>query len=99
MGEVLITFDKENITDINDEINIKAIVEDKETGLEYKFLEGVDGLWNQIQDFSRSNICTWRPKEEGKYIIMVQVKKEKSKKSFEFLGKENMKLILKRINL
>ncbi|MEN8433285.1 triple tyrosine motif-containing protein [Clostridium septicum] len=87
MGEVLITFDKENITDINDEINIKAIVEDKETGLEYKFLEGVDGLWNQIQDFSRSSICTWRPKEEGKYIIMVQVKKEKSKKSFEFLGK------------
>ncbi|ATD55989.1 triple tyrosine motif-containing protein [Clostridium chauvoei] len=94
MGEVLITFDRESIAEINDEINIKAIVE--EEGIEYKFLEGVDALWNPIQDFSSSNICKWRPKEEGKYIIMVQAKREKSKKSFDFLGKRDYEVNIKK---
>lgn len=86
MSEVLITID-ENITGcIDEEINIKAIVED-EGDLQYKFIEGCDGVWNPIQDFSNENICLWKPEEKGKYIIMVQAKNIKSKKPFDHLGK------------
>lgn len=88
MSEVLITFDKNSPSCIEDEINIKAIVEDdKEERLEYKFIEGSGGIWNPIQDFSSENICLWKPRTNGKHIIMVQAKKCNSNKSFDYLGK------------
>lgn len=86
MSEVLITFDKNSPGYIEDEINIKAIVED-EKDLQYKFIEGTDGIWNPIQDFSNKNICLWKPKTNGKHIIMVQAKRDKSNKPFDHLGK------------
>ena len=87
MGEVLITFDKNGVGSIEEEINIKAIVEKESCILQYKFIEGISGIWNSIQDFSRNNICLWKPKTSGKYMIMVQAKKEGSKKNFDYLGK------------
>lgn len=88
MGEILITFDKVSTSSIEDEINIKAIVEDVEDQvIKYKFMEGTDGIWNPIQDFSEENICLWKPKTNGKYMIMVQAKKEKSNKGFDYLGR------------
>lgn len=87
MGEVLITFDKNGAGSIEEEINIKAIVEKESCILQYKFIEGISGIWNSIQDFSRNNICLWKPKTSGKYMIMVQAKKEGSKKNFDYLGK------------
>lgn len=88
MSEVLITFDKNSQGCIEEEINIKAIVEEEqEMALKYKFIEGTDGIWNPIQDFSSENVCLWRPKTKGKHIIMVQAKNEKSNKSFDHFGK------------
>ncbi|MGL5351880.1 MAG: triple tyrosine motif-containing protein, partial [Clostridium sp.] len=88
MSEVLISFDKNNVGVIEDEINIKAIVENQESeNLQYKFIEGLDGIWNPIQDFSSNNICVWKPKMKGKHIIMVQVKDKSSNKPFDHLGK------------
>ena len=87
MSEVLIKVDKVSAKSIEEGINIKAIVEKENDGLQYKFIEGSDGIWNPIQDFSSENICLWKPKIDGKYIIMVQAKREESKKSFDHLGK------------
>ncbi|MGL5085919.1 MAG: triple tyrosine motif-containing protein, partial [Clostridium sp.] len=88
MSEVLISFDKSATGVIEDEINIKAIVENKENeNLKYKFIDGFDGIWNPIQDFSDENFCLWRPKTKGKHIIMVQVKDKSSNKPFDYLGK------------
>ncbi|MGL5379664.1 triple tyrosine motif-containing protein [Clostridium sp.] len=93
MGEILITFDKESKEILNGEINIKAITEvekdeiENTNDLEYKFLEGTDGLWSPIQDFSTKNMCRWKPKGSKKYMIMVQAKNKNSKKPFDYLGK------------
>ncbi|MBU3108491.1 triple tyrosine motif-containing protein [Clostridium gasigenes] len=88
MSEVLITFDKNYEGCIEEEINIKAIVgADQGIGLQYKFIEGTDGIWNPIQDFSSKNICLWKPQTKGKHIIMVQAKNEESSKPFDHLGK------------
>lgn len=93
MGEILITFDKEAKELLNGEINIKAITEvekdeiENTNDVEYKFLEGTDGLWNPIQDFSTKNMCRWKPKGSRKYMIMVQAKNKDSKKPFDYLGK------------
>lgn len=88
MSEVLISFDKSDVGIVEEEINIKAIVENKKReNLQYKFIEGFDGIWNPIQDFSSDSVCLWKPKTKGKHIIMVQVKEERSSKSFDHLGK------------
>lgn len=90
MSEVLITFDKKNPGLLMGEINIKAIIEetdDKESKLEYKFLEGSEGLWKPIQDFSHENICLWKPKTAGKYMIMVQARDGISQKPYNHLGR------------
>ncbi|MEG1287535.1 triple tyrosine motif-containing protein [Clostridium sp.] len=88
MSEVLITFDKVSPVSIEEEISIKAIIEDVEKkSMKYKFMEGTDGVWKPIQDFSSKNICLWKPKYPGKYMIMVQAKDSKSNKGFDHLGK------------
>ena len=75
MSDIIIVFDKDSPSAVNEEINIKAISEEEEN-LEYKFLEGVPNersfTWKQIQDFSSNSACKWRPKNPGNYMIMVQ---------------------------
>lgn len=82
MSELLISFDKESPSLIDEKIKIKAITEDK-ASLEYKFLEGTPGegnlVWKPIQDFSNKNECEWKPIKPGEYMIMVQTKDKKSK--------------------
>ena len=87
MSQVLITVDKNSPGCIEEEINIKAIVEEESNGVQYKFMEGTEGVWKSIQDFSNKNICLWKPKIDGKYMIMVQAKNEKSNKPFDHLGR------------
>ena len=81
MSELLITFDKESPSLIDEKIKIKAIAEERES-LEYKFLEGKPGernlIWKPIQDFSTKNECEWKPIKPGEYMIMVQSKDKKS---------------------
>lgn len=83
MSELLITFDKESPSLIDEKINIKVISEE-DNSFEYKFLEGAPGernlTWNPIQDFSEKKECEWRPRKSGDYMIMVQYKNKDSKK-------------------
>ena len=60
---------------------------------EYKFIEGLEGIWKPIQDFSKSNICTWKPSKPGRYMIMVQGKSTSCKKSYDYLGKSEYEVI------
>ncbi|MGY5238122.1 triple tyrosine motif-containing protein [Clostridium tertium] len=82
MSELLITFDKESPSVIDEKINIKVISEE-DNSVEYKFLEGAPGernlTWKPIQDFSNKKECEWRPRKSGDYMIMVQYKEKDSK--------------------
>lgn len=75
MSDIIIVFDKDSPSAVNEEINIKAISEEKEN-LEYKFLVGIPNerslTWKQIQDYSNKQECKWKPKNPGSYMIMVQ---------------------------
>ena len=81
MSELLITFDKESPSVIDEKINIKIVSED-DNCVEYKFLEGSPGernlTWKPIQDFSDKKECEWRPRKSGDYMIMVQYKDKDS---------------------
>lgn len=82
MSELLITFDKESPSLVDEKINIKVLPEESE--VECKFLEGAPGernlTWKPIQDFSDKKECQWRPRKSGDYMIMVQYKDKNSKK-------------------
>ena len=86
MDAIKILLNEDGLKGPNEENIIKAITDEK--NLKYKFIIGNDGVWKTIQDYSQDNICRWVPEEEGKYIIMVQGKKNESNKPFDFLAKE-----------
>ena len=86
MKEVLIDFDNKGPIDINQTVNIAAFKSDSEK-IQYKFMEGLNGIWSPIQDFSDNNICTWNPKKAGKYMIMVQGKSDNCSNGYDYLGK------------
>ena len=86
MEDLLILFDKDSPRNKEDEIRIEAIF--GEEPLEYKFIIGNDGIWNTIQDFSEKDNCVWKPSNEGKYMVMVQGKKEGSNRPFDYLARE-----------
>lgn len=90
MVEDVVKFDKDSPGIINEEIHIRADFKQKD--LKYKFIIGNSGIWNTIQDFSDDHTCVWKPKEEGKYIIMVQGKWENSEKPYDFLAKEKFEV-------
>ena len=86
MEDLVILFDKDSPRNKEDEVLIEAVF-GKEP-LQYKFIIGNDGVWNTIQEFSESDTCIWNPSSEGKYIVMVQGKKEGSSRPFDYLAKE-----------
>lgn len=86
MKEVLIDFDNKSPANVNECINIAAFLTEKEI-IEYKFMEGFEGIWNPIQGFSENNICKWIPKKPGKYMIMVQGKSKKCENIYDYLGR------------
>ena len=88
MEDLVILFDKDSPTNKEDEVLIEAVF-GKEP-LKYKFIIGNDGVWNTIQEFSESDTCIWNPSAEGKYIVMVQGKKEGSSRPFDYLAKEEI---------
>lgn len=92
MKEVLIDFDNKSPADINDSINIAAFLTQNDD-VEYKFMEGLEGVWKPIQDFSRNNICTWKPKKPGKYMIMVQGKSDNCENGYDYLGRSEYEVI------
>ena len=92
MKEVLIDFDNKSPSNLNEDINIAAFLSAKDD-IEYKFIEGLDGVWTPIRDFEKNNICTWRPKRPGKYMIMVQGKSSNCKNFYDYLGRAEYEII------
>ena len=92
MKEVLIDFDNKSPADLNKNINIAAFLTENDD-VEYKFMEGIEGIWKPIQDFSKSNICTWKPAKPGKYMIMVQGKSTNCKNAYDYLGRSEYEIV------
>lgn len=86
MNEINIQFNYQSPQEKGSEIEIT--IEGKPLGkLFYKFIVGLDGTWETIQDFSLEDKALWIPKEDGKYIIMVQARKENSQRSFDYVSR------------
>lgn len=85
MGTINILFDKKSPQKPKENIEIEI---DFEENIDFKVLVGNNGIWSTIKEFNNQKSCVWTPKEEGHYMVMVQGKKRGSKKSFEYLAKE-----------
>lgn len=79
---------------------IITIENDLEEDFLYKYMIGCNGTWSTLKDFTEEDRVSWIPEEDGKYIIMVQAKKVKGEKSFDYvsrldyiIGKAEEKLI------
>ncbi|OAA93511.1 triple tyrosine motif-containing protein [Clostridium coskatii] len=65
-------------------INIYNNLKEK---LVYKYMIGCNGTWSVLKDFTESENIEWIPKNEGKYILMVQAKKVNGSKSFDYVSR------------
>lgn len=69
-------------------VPIKIAVGSKPEGeLLFKFMVGLEGTWETLKDFSEEEEAEWIPKQEGKYLIMIQSKRKDSTKPFDFVSK------------
>ena len=86
MNEMSILFSLGKIEEKYKEIEIS--VENKiEDNLDYKFLVGLEGTWTTLKKLSRDSDVIWKPEIDGKYSVMVQAKRKKSNKPFDFMSK------------
>ncbi|MBI6873849.1 triple tyrosine motif-containing protein [Clostridium aciditolerans] len=53
----------------------------------YKYMIGCNGTWSTLKDFTEEDKASWVPEEDGKYIIMIQAKKVKGEKSFDYVSR------------
>ena len=90
---VEIVFDKQTPQNVGIEINISSEIDSKIGDLEYKFIVGRGGIWKTIQEFSEKNECTWKPKREGEYMVMVQAREKYGKKPLDYLAREDYSII------
>lgn len=92
MNEVMekeqLVFDKESPQLINTSVTI-IVPGEYEEDTQFKFMVGLDGVWTTLAEFSNENKCTWVPRENGKYLVMVQVKGKQSKKPFDSVLKKD----------
>lgn len=65
-------------------ITVEKFNEEK---LLYKFIIGFDGVWDTLRDFDEDNNIVWTPRIDGKYLIMVQAKKQGSLKPFDYVAR------------
>lgn len=86
MNEINIEFKLDNCEKEKNTILLTANQTENENLL-YKFFIGKNGMWKTLNDFSTQNKLSWEPIEDGRYIIMVQAKKENSRKSFDYIAK------------
>lgn len=83
MGEFTLECKKLSL-DTENEMAV-TVVEKPEEDLLYKFMIGFNGTWNTLKDFSKDNDAVWSASEKGKYVLMVQAKKEESSRSFDYV--------------
>lgn len=86
MNEMNIITNLESPQEKGKEIKI-SIENEVKKNLYYKFLIGNDGTWETIKDFSLDNYVFWKPEFDGRYIILVQAKKEGSEKAFDYTSR------------
>lgn len=70
-----------------------------EENLLYKFIVGQDGAWSTLKDFSEDESTEWIPEENGKYIIMIQAKRQRGARPFDFVSKTEYLIGKSEINL
>lgn len=58
-----------------------------EEGLLFKFMVGLEGTWQTLRDFGEETEATWIPKQEGKYLIMIEARRKDSTKPFDYVSK------------
>ncbi|MDD3224522.1 MAG: triple tyrosine motif-containing protein [Clostridium sp.] len=86
MDEVEIKFNVNSPQKANSDIII-SIISEKEKNLSYKYLVGLKGKWEVLMDFSKELNAKWKPLKDGVYTIMIQARREKSTKSFDYITK------------
>jgi hypothetical protein len=86
MNEIEIICNPKSPVQVQSVVEISA-VSNSNADLVYKFFAGYDGVWDTLQDFEKKNTIEWIPKEEGKYIIMVQAKAQESSKPFDYISR------------
>lgn len=88
MNELSIGYNLKSPQNKNSKININVVNSMKEDLL-FKYIIGCNGKWSTLKDFSRNNNVEWIPKQDGRYIIMVQARKRDSIKSFDYVSRDN----------
>jgi hypothetical protein len=86
LNEFGIEFSLESPQSKNTEIRI-SLNDNSGKNFLCKYLVGSGGKWNALSDFVSDKTVLWIPKEPGSYTIMVQIKEEDSKKSFDYVSK------------
>lgn len=86
MNEIILSCNPDTPQKKESPIKIFAHMND-ENNVYYKFMAGKDGTWEILKDFSKDKEVLWKPKEDGRYIILVQAKKEGSKKSIDYVSR------------
>lgn len=86
MNELAINFNLESPQEKNSKIVI-SIEDTLEEDLLYKYMIGSNGTWTTLKDFTNDRSVEWTPKEEGKYIIMVEGKKKDGHRSFDYISR------------
>jgi hypothetical protein len=86
MNEIGIKFEPESpqIKGSTIEISVENAPEER---LLYKFFVGNDGTWETVKDFSIEDRALWSPQEPGRYIVMVQAKREDSTRPFDYISR------------
>ncbi|MCY6484398.1 triple tyrosine motif-containing protein [Clostridium aestuarii] len=86
MDEFVIGCNLESPQEKNAKIKIN-VLDKPHKSLLFKFMTGIDGAWKTLKDFSEEDSAFWEPEKDGKYLLMVQAKKEDSVKPFDYLAK------------
>lgn len=55
----------------------------------YKYIIGCGGIWKVLKNFTTERSVVWIPDGDGKYIVMIQAKKDGSSKSFDYISRMN----------
>lgn len=86
MNELAIICNLESPQEKNSKILI-SIENSLEEDLLYKYMIGSNGTWITLKDFGDEKSVEWVPKEDGKYIIMVEGKKKDGSRSFDYVSR------------
>ncbi|MHC1720544.1 MAG: triple tyrosine motif-containing protein [Clostridiaceae bacterium] len=91
MNEFGIVFNLNSPQEKNTDIEISVDVGENKKYL-CKFLIGFQGKWYTMRDFELNSKALWKPEKYGVYSVMVQIREEDSKKSFDYVSKAEFEI-------